>query len=256
MISAEDKHFFHHTGFDSLRILKAAYVDLRTGRKEQGASTLTMQLARGFFLDSDKRWKRKLAELIITAHLEHKLTKQQIFEDYANQVYLGRTGPFSIHGFGEGARVFFGKDLSQLSTSEAALLAGMVQRPSYFNPYRYPDRAKDRRDIVLGMMRENHYLTDAAYDEALAAPVKIRTRKHQPPAGPVFRRRDEQRTAIKARRPRSADALYLHHARPGPAKGRRTGRRPGMENVDKLVKKQKKRASIPAGPAASGADRA
>ena len=74
----------------------------------------------GFFLDSDKRWKRKLAELIITAHLEHKLTKQQIFEDYANQVYLGRTGPFSIHGFGEGARVFFGKDLSQVSNSEAA----------------------------------------------------------------------------------------------------------------------------------------
>src|SRR5215469_264060 len=108
VVSAEDKHFFHHTGFDTLRILKAAWVDLRTGRKQQGASTLTMQLARGFFLDSDKRWRRKIAELIITADLEHKLTKQQIFEDYANQVYLGRTGPFSIHGFGEGARVFFG----------------------------------------------------------------------------------------------------------------------------------------------------
>ena len=148
VLSAEDKHFFHHSGFDFTRILKAAYMDVRAGRKEQGASTLTMQLARGFWLEPEKRWKRKVEELFITMHLEDKLTKQQIFEDYANEVYLGRHGTFSISGFGEAARAYFGKDVSQLTIAEAALLAGIVQRPSYFNPTRYPQRVRDRRNRV------------------------------------------------------------------------------------------------------------
>jgi len=142
VISVEDKHFFQHSGFDMFRIVKAAYVDVKEGRKEQGASTLSMQLARGFWLDPDKNFRRKLEELLITMHLERKLTKQQIFEYYANQVYLGRHGTFSVNGFGEAARVYFAKDLSQLTVPESALLAGIIQRPSYYNPYRYPDRAK------------------------------------------------------------------------------------------------------------------
>jgi penicillin-binding protein 1B len=173
VLSAEDKHFFHHTGVDVLRIGKAAWVDFKDGRKEQGASTLTMQLARGLWLDPEKNWKRKAEELFITLHLEERLSKQQIFEDYANLVYLGRRGPFSIHGFAEAARTYFGKDLSEINDSEAALLAGMVQRPSYFNPYRDPDRARERRNVVLGLMRDNGYLTEAAYEAALATPVVI-----------------------------------------------------------------------------------
>ena len=173
VISAEDKHFFHHTGFDLLRMVKAAWVDVKDGRKEQGASTLSMQLARGLWLDPDKSWRRKSEELLITLHLEHKLSKDQIFEDYANAVYLGRRGPFSIQGFGEASRDFFGKDISQLSNAEAALLAGLVQRPSYYNPYRYPDRARERRDLVLGLMRDNGYLTDSQYQEAIAEPVRL-----------------------------------------------------------------------------------
>jgi len=173
VVSIEDKHFFHHTGFDVLRIMKAAYVDMKDGRKEQGASTLSMQLARGLWLDPDKRWKRKAEELLITMHLEHKLTKEKIFEYYANQVYLGRHSTFSINGFGEGARAFFDKDLSQITLPEAALLAGLVQRPSYLNPYRYPDRARDRRDVVLSLMKENGYIDDADYRAAVKAPVKI-----------------------------------------------------------------------------------
>ena len=140
VVSAEDKRFFEHAGFDLFRMAKAAYVDVKEGRKLQGASTLTMQLARGLWLDPDKRWKRKIEELLITRYLESKLTKQQIFEDYANQVYLGRRGTFSILGFGEAAHVYFGKDISQLTVAEAATLAGMVQRPSYFNPFRDPDQ--------------------------------------------------------------------------------------------------------------------
>src|SRR5207249_3369110 len=99
VISVEDKRFFAHSGFDPLRMMKAAWVDLRSGKKRQGASTLTMQLARSFWLEPEKRWKRKIEELIITLHMERKLTKQQIFEFYANQVYLGRRESFSIGGF-------------------------------------------------------------------------------------------------------------------------------------------------------------
>jgi len=171
--AVEDKRFFQHSGLDFLRMVKAAYVDLRDGRKQQGASTLSMQLARSLWLDSDKRWKRKLAEILIALHLEEKLTKEQIFESYANQVYLGRRGTFSIHGFGEAARAYLGKDLSQVDTSEAALLAGLVQRPSYYNPTRYPERARERRDLVLSLMLRNGVLDAPRYEQAMAAPVKI-----------------------------------------------------------------------------------
>jgi penicillin-binding protein 1B len=148
-------------------------VDLKDGRKEQGASTLTMQLARNFWLEPEKRWKRKIEEFLLTMHLEEKLSKQQIFEYYANQVYLGRRGTFSINGFGEGARSYFGKDLPQLTVAEAALLAGIVQRPSYYNPYRYPERARERRNLVLGLMRQNGYLTEQTWRAAVEAPVMV-----------------------------------------------------------------------------------
>lgn len=173
VISAEDKHFFHHSGFDLIRVAKAAYIDVKEHRKEQGASTLTMQLARSLWLAPDKNFRRKFHELLITMHLEFKLSKQQIFEDYANQVYLGQNGTFSIHGFGEASRVYFNKDVSQLTVPEAALLAGMIQRPSFFNPYRYPGRALERRDVVLRLMQENGYLTREQYENAANMSVKV-----------------------------------------------------------------------------------
>jgi penicillin-binding protein 1B len=173
VVSAEDKHFFHHSGFDLFRVAKAAYIDVREHRKEQGASTLTMQLARSLWLAPDKNFRRKFNELLITMHLEFKLTKQQIFEDYANQVYLGQNGTFSIHGFGEASRVYFDKDISQLTAPEAALLAGMVQRPSYFNPYRYSRRARERRDVVLRLMQENGYLTAQQCEAAANTPIRL-----------------------------------------------------------------------------------
>ncbi len=173
VVSVEDKRFFSHSGVDVLRLAKAAYVDLKDGRKEQGASTLSMQLARGFWLAPDKSWKRKFEEIAITLHLEEKLKKQQIFEDYANQIYLGRRGPFAITGFGEAARAYFGKDVSQLNTAEAALLAGMIQRPSYYNPYRYPERARARRNLVLALMHHNGYLSREQFLEAAQQPITL-----------------------------------------------------------------------------------
>ena len=177
VVAAEDKHFFHHSGFDFFRVVKAAYIDVKEHRKQQGASTLTMQLARSLWLAPDKNFRRKFHELLITMHLEFKLNKQQIFEDYANQVYLGQNGTFSIHGFGEAARVYFNKDVSQLTVPESALLAGMIQRPSYFNPYRFPARARERRDVVLHFMKENGYLAPDDYEAAVRTPVRLtRTR--------------------------------------------------------------------------------
>ena len=175
VVSAEDKHFFQHGGLDLPRIVRAAYIDLTSGRKEQGASTLTMQLVRGLWLGPDKSWRRKLREAMMTIHLEHRWSKQQIFEAYADQVYLGRQAAYSIHGFAEGARMLFGKDLREITLPQAALLAGMVQRPSYLNPFRYPERAKERRDLVLALMRDNHYITPYQYANAVAAPVQLAT---------------------------------------------------------------------------------
>src|SRR6185295_13928421 len=115
IISAEDKRFFQHAGFDPFRIVKAVYVDLKQGRKSEGASTLSMQLARSFWLDNSKNWRRKAAEVLITLELEQKLSKQEIFEFYCNQIDLGRRGTFGIRGFGEAAQAYFGKDIRQLT---------------------------------------------------------------------------------------------------------------------------------------------
>jgi penicillin-binding protein 1B len=173
IVSVEDKRFFEHSGLDFLRIAKASYVDLREHRKEQGASTISMQLARNLWLDHDKSWKRKATEAFITMHLEHKLTKQQIFEDYCNLVYLGNEGSFSVNGFGEASRVYFNKDIRKLNLTEAATLAGLIQRPSHLNPFHHPDRALERRNVVLGLMYGNKYLTKAQYSDAIAAPLGL-----------------------------------------------------------------------------------
>jgi len=173
VVSAEDKRFFAHSGLDLLRIVKALYVDIREHRKQQGASTISMQLARNLWLDRDKNWKRKVAEALITLHLERKLTKEQILEDYCNMVYLGGHGTFGIIGFGEGARAFFNKDVHKLNLTEAATLAGLIQRPSYRNPFRYPDRALERRNAVLRRMRVNKYINEEQYKEAIAPPLGL-----------------------------------------------------------------------------------
>ena len=186
IISAEDKRFFQHAGFDPMRILKAAWVDFRSGRKEQGASTISMQLSRSFWLDSDKSWRRKFAELLITMRLEERLSKEQIFEDYCNQVYLGRTGTYSINGFGAAAIAFFGKDIRQLTLPEAATLAGIIQRPSYYSPLRNPEHAVDRRNLVLTMMRQNGYITDAEYADTVQARLTVASHDGEAADAPYF----------------------------------------------------------------------
>jgi penicillin-binding protein 1B len=171
VISIEDKRFFQHSGFDPIRITKAIFVDIRSGRKSQGASTLTQQLAKNLWLDPGKTFQRKFDELMITLHLEHKLTKQKIFEYYANQVDLGRRGSFAIRGFGEAAQAYFGKNIRSLSIPEAATLAGLIQEPSYRNPVKWPERARARRDVVLKAMLDNGYISETEYKIAVATPL-------------------------------------------------------------------------------------
>jgi penicillin-binding protein 1B len=186
IVSSEDKRFFTHHGLDLPRIVRAAWVDVRDHRKEQGASTLTMQLVRGLWLERDKLWMRKLAEAMMTIHLEREWSKERIFEAYVNQVYLGRQAAYSIHGFGQASRLFFGKELREISLPEAALMAGLVQRPSYLNPFRYPERAKERRDLVLSMMLENNYITSAERAAAVGEPVRVTANSLSEARAPYF----------------------------------------------------------------------
>ncbi|HEY1501622.1 MAG TPA: transglycosylase domain-containing protein [Acidobacteriaceae bacterium] len=171
--SIEDRHFFHHGGVDYFRLLGAVVDDLRSRHYSQGGSTLTMQLARGFFLTPEKHIKRKMIEIVITFQLEHRFTKQQIFQMYANQVPLGQRGSFSIDGFGEAAQAYFGKDVRQLDLPECALLAGIIQSPSRLNPFRHPERALERRNVVLDAMVETGDITKAQAEQAKAAPLQL-----------------------------------------------------------------------------------
>jgi penicillin-binding protein 1B len=186
LIAVEDKRFFQHTGLDMIRVAKAVYVDLREGKKEQGASTLTMQLARSFWLEQDKNFNRKMAEVFLTMELERRFTKEQILELYANEVYLGRRGSFSIHGFGEAARAYFGKDIRQLTLPESAMLVGIIQRPSYYNPFRYPERVKERRNLALLLMRNNGYLTAEQYKQAVNTPLNLSRGETESSEAPYF----------------------------------------------------------------------
>ena len=154
-------------------MVKAAYVDLDKVKKNQGASTLTMQLASMMLGEHEKSISRKWAEIIITLQLEQRLSKEEIFAYYANDYHLGAHGSFQIYGFGEAAEAYFAKDLGQINLPEAAALAGMIQRPSAFNPYRHPDRLKDRRNVVLGLMRTNGYISDRDYALATEAPIAV-----------------------------------------------------------------------------------
>jgi len=173
VLAIEDRRFFQHSGVNFVRMAEAAWVDFMHERHEQGGSTLTMQLSRGFFLTPQKTIRRKLTEMLIAEELEQKLSKQQIFEYYANWVDLGQRGSFTISGFGEAAHAYFNKDLKDITLPEAALLAGIIQRPSYLSPYRHPERALERRNLVLDSMVETHAITRADADKAKASPLKL-----------------------------------------------------------------------------------
>jgi penicillin-binding protein 1B len=186
VVAIEDRRFFQHSGVNFYRLIEAAIVDLREHGRQQGGSTLTMQISRGFFLTPEKKIKRKLTEILIAIELEQKFTKDQIFELYANQVYMGQRGSYSINGFGEAARAYFNKDVRNLSLPEAATLAGIIQSPNYYNPYKRPDRVTERRNTVLESMVETGAITRAQCDEAKATPLKLAAPNVEASDAPYF----------------------------------------------------------------------
>ncbi len=173
IIAIEDRRFFQHNGVNYYRLLEAGITDIMHGHRTQGGSTLTMQLSRGFFLTPEKTMKRKITEMVIAMDLEQKFSKQQIFQMYANQVPLGQRGSYSIMGVGEASRGYFNKDVKNLTLPECALIAGIIQRPSYLSPYRHPERALERRNLVLDSMVETGAITRAQAESAKASPLKL-----------------------------------------------------------------------------------
>ncbi len=180
VIATEDRQFFSHFGINFYRILVAPINDFR------GTSTITMQLARNFFLTRERTIKRKLSEIYISLLLESRLTKEEIFEHYSNQIYLGQRGSFGIHGFGEAARAYFDKEVSSLTVAESAFLAGIIRAPNIYTPYRYPERAKSRRDVVISQMEEVGFLNPAEAEEARNAPLKFASQNVEASQAPYF----------------------------------------------------------------------
>jgi penicillin-binding protein 1A len=170
IVATEDERFFQHSGIDYIGVARAAYANLLTGGRQQGASTITMQVARNFFLSSEKTLTRKLYEVLLALKIEHNLTKDQILGLYVNQIYLGQRA----YGFASAARTYFGKPLDQLTLGEAAMLAALPKAPSSYNPIANPQRAKQRQVYVLRRMRDLGYVTAEEFEQAAAAPVETR----------------------------------------------------------------------------------
>jgi penicillin-binding protein 1A len=172
-VAAEDSHFFEHGGIDYVSILRAAWVDIRAGGIKQGASTITMQLVKQMLLSPERRFSRKLREMVLARRIESHFTKDEILYLYLNQIYFGA----GAWGIGEAAETYFGKPASELSISESALLAGLPQRPSAYSPFVNPELAENRRRYVLGRMREDAIISDEVYREALAHPPELVVRE-------------------------------------------------------------------------------
>ncbi len=166
-IATEDSRFYEHPGVDPIGIARAAFVVLTSGSARQGASTITQQLARNFFLSNEKKLMRKIKEAFIAIHIEKLLTKDEILDLYLNKIYLG----YRAYGVGAAAQVYFGKTVDQLTLSEIAVIAGLPKAPSTMNPIYSIDRATTRRNVVLMRMFEEGYITKAQMDAARAEPI-------------------------------------------------------------------------------------
>ncbi|HFQ4948179.1 TPA: penicillin-binding protein 1B [Vibrio vulnificus] len=173
LLVTEDRDFYQHDGVSPLAIARAMFVNLKAGRTVQGGSTLTQQLAKNLFLTQDRTLWRKVREAYIALILDYRYSKDRILEAYLNEVYLGQSGKQAIHGFGLASRYYFGQPIQELRIDQLAMLVGMVKGPSYYNPVRFPERTKERRDLVLRLMMQQNMLTASEYDQAASRPLDI-----------------------------------------------------------------------------------
>ncbi len=169
ILAAEDERFYQHGGVDYLSVMRAALANATSGT-QQGAGTITMQVARNFFLTREKTVSRKLREALLAWKIEASLPKDEILELYVNQIFLGQRA----YGFAAASQIYFGKPLSEVTLAEAAMLAGLPKAPSAYNPVNNPRRAKSRQLYVLRRMHELHYIDDDQFREAQSAPLTAR----------------------------------------------------------------------------------
>lgn len=182
LVSIEDKDFYKHSGINFWRIVGAAYRDIQSGGKVQGASTLTMQLAKNLFLSPDRSWQRKVKEAMLAIQIERRFTKPQIFTLYANQIALGH----GVFGFEAASEFYFSKPAKQLTLTEAATLAGLPKGPSFYSPINHPDRAQKRRNLVINAMLEDGKITAAQANDARSAPLSLRLAHDPNSLAPYF----------------------------------------------------------------------
>ena len=175
VIAIEDRRFYAHRGVDWLGILRALYRNVRAGGVTEGGSTLTQQLVKNFFLTPKRSIWRKSAEMIMAVMVEARYSKAAILELYLNEIYLGQRGSISINGVGEAARLYFRKDVQELTIAEAALMAGLIRAPHLYSPYKHPERAVDRRNRVLTAMLDAEYLSPEACQRAMRTPLRVET---------------------------------------------------------------------------------
>ncbi|ASI89018.1 penicillin-binding protein 1B [Vibrio mediterranei] len=173
LLATEDRDFYQHDGISPTAIARAFFANIRAGRTVQGGSTLTQQLAKNLFLTSDRTLWRKVREVFIALILDYRYSKDQILEAYLNEVYLGQSRGEAIHGFGLASRLYFGQPLQELRIDQLALLVGMVKGPSYYNPIRHPERAKQRRDLVLRLMMDQNMLTGREFEMAASRELDL-----------------------------------------------------------------------------------
>src|SRR5437899_388305 len=177
VISAEDKDFYKHPGFNFFALARAAVIDALSGRKRLGASTITQQVVKNFFLSPEKRWKRKLKEILLASRLEHNLSKDDILFLYLNHINFGK----AHYGVEEASLYYFNKHVQDIDLGEAAMLAGLPQNPSRINPRRHPDRAKKRQIYVLDRMLANHFISREDHDREVEKPIVLPPPPPEPP---------------------------------------------------------------------------
>lgn len=173
VLAAEDDGFYQHFGVDIKGVARALVSNITSGGRGQGASTITMQVARNFFLKREKTWTRKIYEVLLAFKIEANLTKDEILGLYMNQIYLGQRA----YGFASAARIYYGKRLQEVTIAEAAMLAGLPKAPSAFNPIVNPKRAKVRQEYVLSRMLSLNYITKEQYEQAKAEIINYQARK-------------------------------------------------------------------------------
>jgi len=250
VLAAEDHRFFSHHGVSLWRMMGAAVADIRADDRSQGGSTLTMQLARNFFLTRQRTFRRKAEEIFLALLLEQRLSKQEIFELYANQIYLGQRGSFSINGLGEAADAYFGKDVKSLTLPEDALLAGIIRGPNLYSPYKAAERARERRDYVLHRMEEDGFITPAQESDAIQTPLRVVSRNLEASQAPYFvdMLKDQLLAQFSERDLLSQRYRIYTTLDLGAQRAASDGVREGMVEVDHLVHERRGKNAPPVGP--------